>query len=161
MKNQLQSIKDQFDSTSEFMNETDFNQVSKTIENLEAFQKLIQQGIQDKIHIMKSRGSRIQEIEILGIQENGSLNKKAKYSSTFSENPIPRVLILDLVENIRERVWDGQLDKLSFILHGIPLIRDENQKIKKKGNELSLELQKLLFQQVGYMYRQKMISREG
>jgi len=162
MKNQLQSIKDQFHSTSEYMKRTDFDRISKTIEQVEAFQKLIQKGTQDRIHKMKQNGSHIKDIEILGIGEKySSLKKKAKIASPSSETAFPRSLGVDLVEQISQRVWDAQVDKLSGILHGIPLLRDNDQYIMKEGNELSLELQNLLFQQVGYMYKQKMISGEA
>jgi len=79
MGNQLKSIRDQFFSTSQdSMSKTDYDQISNTIEQLEAFQKLIQKGIQDRIYKMKDQGSRIKGMEIIGLGENDSLTKKSK-----------------------------------------------------------------------------------
>jgi len=78
-----------------------------------------------------------------------------------SETAVPRDLGLDLVAQISDRVWDGQVDKLSGMLHRLPIHRNNDQKIIKERSELSLELQNLIFKQVGYMYKQKMISGEA
>ena len=162
MKNQLQSIKDQLRSPPESMSETDLDEVSHTIEQLEAFQKLIQKGIQDRIFKMKRQESHIKGIEMIGIRENGPLNKKAKIDSPSSETTLTRDLCLDLVEEISQRVWDGRVDELSGILNGLPLLRDNDQRIKKEEqNGLFLRFQHILFQQVSYMYKQKMISKEA
>ena len=162
MKNQLQRIKHEINSTCpEFRSRPDFIKSSKTIEQLEAFQELIQKGIQDRIFKMEGQRSHIEQIEIHGLGENGPLKKKPKIASSSSETAFQKDLGVDLVEQISQRVWDGQVDKLSGILHRIPLHRDNDHKIMKEENDLSLELQKLLFQQVGYMYKQNMISREA
>jgi len=163
MGNQLQSIKHESRSTSpDSMSQTDFDQVSHTIEKLEAFQKLIQKGMQDRIYKLEGQeGSRIKEIEMIWIGENGSLDEGGKIAPPSSETGSPRELGSDLVEQISDRVWDGQVDRLSGILHGLPLHRDNVQKIIKEGNELSLELQNLIFQQVGYIYKQKIISGDA
>ena len=162
MENQLQSIKEQFHSSQENMSGSDFDKVSHTIEELEAFLKLIQMEIQNRIYKMKRQGSHIKAIEMNGIGKKGSLNKKEPTPSPSSETDFLLIdLGSDLVEHIYQKFWDGWLDNLSGILHGIPLRRDNDQKIIKEGNELSLQLQNLLFQQVGYIYRQKMISEEA
>jgi len=163
MGNQLQSIKHQLRSTSpDSMSKTDFDQVSHTIEKLEAFQKIIQKGIQDRIYKIKGQeGSRIKGIEMIWIDENASFDEGGKIASPSSEIGSPRELGSDLVEQISDRFWDAQVDGLSGILHGLPLHRDNVQKIIKEGNELSLELQNLIFQQVGYIYKQKIISGDA
>jgi len=89
------------------------------------------------------------------------LNKKAKMASPSSETAVSRELSLDLVEQIRQKVWDGQVDKLSVILHEISFPMDNYQKSRPKEDELFVELQNLIFQQAGYMYKQKMISGEA
>ncbi|KNZ51450.1 hypothetical protein VP01_394g5 [Puccinia sorghi] len=68
---------------------------------------------------------------------------------------------LDIGEQIIQRTWDGQVDKLSGILHGIQLLRDNDQKIIKGGNKICFELQNFLFKQVDHIYMQKMISGEA
>ena len=161
MKNQLQRIKDQIKSTAESMSKTDLNQVSKTIEKLEAFQGIIRNGIQDRIFKMKDQGSRITGIEFNWIGESDSLKKKEKIGPSSSETDFSRGLGLDLVEQISQKVWDSQIEKLSGILNEIKLPRDDDHKIIKKGNELSLDIQNLLFKQVGYMYKHKIISGEA
>ena len=153
MENQLQNIKEQWYSTSqEFMIPTYFDQVSKTIEKLEPFHKLIQKGIQDRIYKMENQGSRITNIEILGIGDASHSSEPAAF---------PTHLGLDIMEQIIQKVWDGQVDKLSVILHEISLPMDNNQKSRPKEEELLVELQNLIFKQVGYMYKQKMISGEA
>jgi len=154
MKNQLQQIKDEILFTPlELRSSPDFIKASKTMKQLKDFQELIQKGIQDRIFKMEDQRSHIQQIEIHGLGENGP--------SSSSESTVPKDLGIDLVEEISDRVWDGQVDRLSGILHGIPLLRDDEQKIKKEENELYLGLQNLLFQQIGYMYKQNMISGEA
>ena len=152
MENQLQNIKERLYSTPrEDMIPTGFDQVSKTIEKLEPFHKLIQKGIQDRIYKMKNQGSRIKDIELLEIGD----------ASPSSEPDFRSYLGLDVMEQIIQKVWDGQVDKLSVILHEISLPMDNYQKSRPKQDELFLALQNLIFQQVGYMYKQKMISGEA
>ena len=131
---------------------TDFDQVSKTIEKLEPFHKLIQKGIQDRIYKMENQGSRITNIEILGIGDASHSSEPAAF---------PTHLDLDIMEQIIQKVWDGQVDKLSVILHEISFPMDNYQKSRPKEDELFVELQNLIFQQAGYMYKQKMISGEA
>ena len=131
---------------------TDFDQVSKTIEKLEPFHKLIQKGIQDRIYKMENQGSRIKDIELLEIGDASPSSEPAAF---------PRHLGLDIMEQIIQKVWDGQVNKLSVILHEISLPMDNYQKSRPKEDELFVELQNLIFQQVGYMYKQKMISGEA
>ena len=153
MENQLKSIKEQFHLySSQYMRRDDSNQISKTIKQLEAFQKLIQMEIQERIFKIEGQGSHIKKIQTNGIRENSSLKKNEKVASKSSGTNF-NDLGLDLVEEIILRVWDGQIDKLSDILHGIPL--------PNIRNEMSLNLQKLIFQQVGYMNKQKIISGEA
>ena len=144
------------------MKKDDHDKVSQTIKDLDAFQELILKGIKDRIFKMEGQGSRIKEIEMVWIEENGPLNKKARIDSTSSENSFPRDLGLDLVEQISQKVWDGQVDKLSGILHGFPLLRNNDQRIiKTLGTGMFLMLQHILFQQVSYMYKHKLISEEA
>ena len=153
MENQLQKIKELLYSPSqESMILTDFNQVSKTIEKLEPFHKLIQKGIQDRIYKMENQGSRIKDIELLEIGDAPTSSDPSAF---------PRHLGLDIMEQIIQKVWDGQVDKLSVILHEISLPMDNYQKSRPKQDGLFLQLQNLIFQQVGYMYKQKMISGEA
>ena len=107
---------------------------------------------------MKRQRSQTKEIGILGIREDGPFNKKQKIASPYSENFFSSQLGLDLVEQIHPRVWGSEVDKLSVMIHQIPLCRDNDQPIIRLKNELSLKLQDLLFKQVGYMYKQKMLS---
>ena len=161
MENQLQKIKHEFKTTSpKSMSENDFDQISHTIEQLEAFQKLIQKEIQDRIYKMKDQGSHIKEIQINGMGENSSLKNNANIASTSSGTAFQSDLGLDLVEEIILRVWDDRIDELSGILHEIPLPRD-NYQVFKLRNYMSLEIQNLIFHQVGYMNKHKIISGEA
>ena len=118
MKNELQSIKHQFQITSpEFKSTTALDKLSQAIKEFESFQILIQKGIQDRIYIMEDQGSHIIDIEIIGVGENIFVNKREKISQPSSKTESPRNLVLELGEQIIQRVWDVQTDKLSGILH--------------------------------------------
>ncbi|KNZ58337.1 hypothetical protein VP01_1949g1 [Puccinia sorghi] len=162
MNNQLQSIRNQFHLDSpKSMGQTYFSKVAHAIEQLKAFQILIQKGTQDRIYKMRGQGSHIQGIEIIGIGENNSVNKNTNIDPPSSEKAFPRDWGLDIGEQIIQKTWDGQVDKMSSILHGLQLMRNDDQKFIQGSNKICFDIQNLLLKQVDYMYKQKMISGEA
>ncbi|KNZ55207.1 hypothetical protein VP01_273g5 [Puccinia sorghi] len=136
-----------------------FKKIAKNIQHLKKFNKLLAQGTKERIYKLKDHGSHIKTMEISDLECKGFARRLREFFQTSVQHDAsPRVLNTDVVEIIRQKVWDGQIERLNTILHNINSLKDEERSNYVLVNRMIHKLQRNIFQMVDYMFKQEIIS---
>ncbi|KNZ57958.1 hypothetical protein VP01_2031g5 [Puccinia sorghi] len=138
----------------------DLNKLSRNIQDLKDFGKLLTQGTTERLYKLKDQRSLIKIMEI-SHQKLGEFSRRVKAPFQHSKNDVSEsILNSDVVEIISRMVWDGQIERLNAILHDLNSLKDDKDGFSEV-NILIDKLQRNIFQTVDYMYKQEIISAKA
>ncbi|KNZ58499.1 hypothetical protein VP01_191g13 [Puccinia sorghi] len=145
---------------STFEPKSDFNKLSKNIQDLKDFSKLLTQGTIERLYKLKYQQSLIKTMDISHLKQKGRAGTVQKTFKRSKKDVSASFLNSDVVERINKMVWDGQIKRLNTILHDLNSLKDNRVKFSAI-NILIKNLQSNIFQTVDYMYKQEMISAKA